>query len=195
MENKNIYQKLAQAKFDLSLIDFKKSGYNDHLKFHYHELKDFLPHITKVCNEIGLVTKFDITEEFNEASALFREVATLVLTDIDSKDSLTYNIPTADVKNSNPIQGLGGKITYCRRYLNQITFDISEADSIENQPKSKDEVKPQLANDTQIKKIMEIVGDDIELGQKVLGKYKKTTYKEFTLNEASECIKLLQQAK
>lgn len=121
----SIYKKLAEARVKLQESDIKKSGVNQFAKFKYFELADFLPTINKINLELGLFTKFDIDE--------VSKIATLEITDMEKEESsITFTVPYAlsEIKGATSIQNIGGSITYLRRYLFVIAYEITENDEV-----------------------------------------------------------------
>lgn len=127
----NVYQKLAKVRDQLQDMDLKKSGKNDYSNFTYYELGDFLPPINKFCESEGLLTVFNLEE--NKAILSIINVE-------EPSEVIHFHSPTAKVEigaksdgtgGAQPIQNLGGKITYLRRYLLMTAFEIAESDIVE----------------------------------------------------------------
>ena len=167
----NIYQKLQKARVELQELDLKKSGKNTYSNFTYYELGDFLPAINKLCNKHGLFTKFNIVTN--------KRVEKAVLSVLDAEkpvDKLDFISNTAEVEigrkkdgrgGAQPIQNLGGKITYMRRYMLMTAFEMVESDRVE-------EVKRELTDEIpeeDVKKIKE--AKDFESLTKICGSLKK----------------------
>lgn len=123
----NIYQKLQEVRFIVSNSIGKKSGKNAYAGFEYFELKDFVPQTISALRDYGLTSLFNI----NSPTETCPEVATLTIT--DGKEYVVFSVPTADAtgKGQLPIQALGSKITYLRRYLYLIALDIVENDVVD----------------------------------------------------------------
>lgn len=122
----SIYKKLAEARVKLQETDIKKSGFNKFTNFKYFELADFLPTINKINLELGLCTKFDIDE--------VAKIATLEIFDMDKEDSsIIFTVPyvPSEIKGAIDIQKLGGSITYLRRYLFVIAYEITDRDVVD----------------------------------------------------------------
>ena len=77
----NIYAKLQKARVMLQGIDMSKSGLNKFAGFKYFELADFIPHVNKVMDEMGLCGIVSISEG----------VATLTIHDSESPDIITFS--------------------------------------------------------------------------------------------------------
>jgi hypothetical protein len=119
---KNITKKLATARVKLGQLKLKKSGKNAFAKFEYFELADFLPMINTINSELGLCTQFSMNET----------EATLKVIDTESDEVIEFRIPKVSAQmKADPIQILGGTITYLRRYLFLIAYEISENDSVD----------------------------------------------------------------
>lgn len=128
METRNVYQKFIKAKADFHNTTMTKSGENKFSKFKYFELGDIIPVAIKCLTENGLVSETTFT----------KETASLIITNVDTPSekiefSLDLTEAVLDLKGSQAIQGLGAKITYIRRYLLQIAFDIIEQDAIDKE--------------------------------------------------------------
>ena len=121
MAEKNLKQKLQEARMLLKEENITKSGKNSFTKVGYYTLQDILPPITRVCHKVGMtpLVTFD------------KEVATLTIYDWDSDEILTATSPMVEQKDSkmNEIQILGSLETYQRRYILQNVFDIVEEDN------------------------------------------------------------------
>lgn len=120
-----VYKKLAQARATLAKKNFPKSGVNKHQNFEYYELRDFMPDILQVCNEVGICGHIWFTSE----------EALLEIVDVDDGSAIIFREPVSSLilpqKNPQPIQNLGGLKTYHRRYLWMDAMEISENDSVD----------------------------------------------------------------
>jgi len=132
---KNLYQKLSEVRVDLQDLGLKKTGKNQTIS--YYELGDFLPAVNALCNKKGLFTRFNIIND--------RRTEKAVLTVFNSEkpeEKVSFVSPTADVElpRGQKIQGLGAKITYMRRYMLMMAFEIVESDIV-------DSINKELAGD------------------------------------------------
>ena len=138
MKMNNLYQKLANARVDLQEMKLKKSGKNDYSNYSYYELGDFLPAINALCKKYGLFTKFNVISDKGTEKAVLT-----VLNGEKPEEKTDFVSPTAEVRigakwedgkqtgGADPIQNLGGKITYMRRYMLINAFEIVESDSVD----------------------------------------------------------------
>lgn len=129
--NLNVYQKLIMAREKFLMSDINQSGKNMQLSFKYFELKDIVPTVTHIFNEIGLIAIDTFTDT----------MATLTIVNTDKPDeTIPFTMPfnqiapivsNAGKQVTNDMQALGSSVTYMRRYLYQIAMDICVNDEIE----------------------------------------------------------------
>lgn len=121
MSDKNIYQKIQQVRVDLSKKDLKSTGKADGFK--YFQLKDFVPELNELLMEHNLLTRFSMssTHAWVDVIASKDEV---VRFEIDKEE--------AKIDGLLEIQNKGATVTYLKRYVLSIAFDILEEDQVEN---------------------------------------------------------------
>lgn len=129
-----VYKKLAEARIELQSLKLKKTGVNKYSGFTYYELGDYLPAINEICAKKGIATQFSIIPgEY--------EKAVLQVVDTDSGETVDFISPTAEARigvkkdgtgGADPIQNLGGKITYMRRYMLMTAFEMVESDMVDS---------------------------------------------------------------
>lgn len=144
----NIYQKLQTARIELQNMKLKKTGFNNYSNYQYYELSDFLPAVNTLCNKHGLFTRFNIISNHGTEKA----VLTILNTE-KPEEKVDFVSPTAEVEigrkkdgsgGAEPIQNLGGKTTYMRRYMFITAFEIVESDIVEKvNEQTKDELSPE----------------------------------------------------
>ena len=157
MENNNLYAKLNVIRLELSK-DLQKSGKNTYSKYDYFQLKDFMPKAIELCNREGVFTKFWIEKEamqlpsrkttqnvvnengevtgtviVEEENFQYVEYAYLRVIDVETGDEELFKKETREcqVQAAQPIQNLGSKSTYMKRYMYIDVFEINENDAIE----------------------------------------------------------------
>lgn len=157
--NNNLYAKLNVVRVELSK-SLEKSGTNSYSKYNYFQLKDFMPRALELCNEQGLFTKFWIDKEKielpskkttqhifddngerkseivnEEDNFQYIEYAYVLVVDVESGEQELFKKETREVtlQASQPIQNLGGKSTYMKRYMYMDVFEINENDSVEEE--------------------------------------------------------------
>jgi hypothetical protein len=137
---KNIYQKVAWIRYELVKLNLKKSGKNTYSNFTYFELSDFLPEVNRLMADAGVTTRYYIDLRGGEPP---REEAVLEVINVDDpEDKMVFFSETANVEigkkrdgsgGADPIQNLGGKHTYLRRYLHIIAWELVEADEVDRE--------------------------------------------------------------
>ena len=120
----NIYEKLQAVRVELAKQGIKKGKKNTYAGYSYYELADFLPQIQELCQKHKVTPLFTV-DGTN---------ATLSIHDMEKPDaSISFAIPMsqAQLKACHPVQNLGAVLTYERRYLYMIAFELVEADVLE----------------------------------------------------------------
>ena len=213
-EPMNVFQKLIKARAQFLNDGVEKSGKNMNIGFKYFELTDIVPSVTKIFEEIGLVSVVNFTND----------TATMTLINCDSPEetvefSAPFNqiapiISNAGKAVTNEMQALGSSITYMRRYLYMIAMDIVENDEIEPQikndaptaapkapatPEQRQEVKQELtapadnASELQIKglkKVLKELKDKDPSKEEMIAKIAVET-QGFTVISKSDCEALI----
>ena len=121
----NVYEKIQQVRVELQNLGLNKSGKNKFAGYTYFELSDFLPAINQLCKDHKLMTHISFT----------REEATLTIVNAEAPDEkVIYTSPMyeAVLKGAHPIQNAGAVITYQRRYLMMLAFEIVECDALDS---------------------------------------------------------------
>lgn len=151
----------------------EKSGYNDHKKYKYFELSDFLPEINEIQEEYNTLTLFSVD----------KEKATLRVVDCDDiTQELTFDIPIAEltIQGANTIQNIGGLTTYCRRYLYMIAFEIAENDEFD--PAQQQPEPPVLyVDDVKIKVLKQKMEKKGVSDNQILERYHVSCFEELTV--------------
>ena len=190
----SIYKKIAEARVKLQDSKLTKSGFNKFANFKYYELADFLPSLNRINLELGICTKFELDTA--------GEKAILNIFDFDKpEEKITFDIPyiSSKVQGATDIQNLGGTITYLRRYLFLVAFEITDGDVIDAQdpdkPKAPEGNKPQKdkpATQNQLSKIFTTAGE-LKIGKTdlecvIFKDYAVKDMKELTTAQASKII-------
>ena len=140
-----LFKKIQHVRVELQQKELKKTGYNKFSDFYYFELGDFLPQINELCLKYNLFTYEDITTE----------MARITVVDLDKlENTFELTIPTAEVelKGANKIQSLGGLLTYARKYLYMLMFEIIESDPVDAET-GKPEAKSKGKKETETKSV------------------------------------------
>lgn len=191
-ETQNIYQLMTAARAALTELELKKSGKNKHTNASYYELGDFMPAINKLNSKHGITTHFNIYPKRGDR----QEVAVLkVMRSADPKDCMVWATPTAEVslQGGQPIQNLGGKHTYMRRYMYMEAYEISEGDAVDAQEKEDTSVLDPISQGKidQAKTHEELVAVCAELKKELGAEYQKPLVAYYTKrkNEINEQFK------
>lgn len=134
-KNKNVLERLLDARVMFMAKHLKKSGKNMQQEYTYFELEDIVPLATKIFQQmriVGVVNTSDTT-------------ASMTIYNIDNtEDVITFTLPMAindpiiSSRTGNAVttkmQSIGASITYIRRYLYMVALDIVEHDAIEMTP-------------------------------------------------------------
>ena len=120
---KNIKAKLQEARVRLQQTSLQKSGENAFARFKYYELKDFMPAVNSIFNDLGICSNFSIEDG----------VATLEIMDVEEDESIKFTSPVTnvDLKGCTAIQGIGAMHTYMKRYLYLNALEIVENDILD----------------------------------------------------------------
>ena len=153
----SIYAKLAQARVKLQKENLKKTGNNR--SFKYFELKDFLPRVNEIFDELKMCAVVRYSSE----------LATLTIYDCEKDESIEFTSPMVQkaLPSGTEIQNLGAIQTYQRRYL-YLTPEKTEQKKQESQ-KRYNESTQQNVNSTQDKSIL----DKLKAGLKECGNKKE----------------------
>ena len=129
----SIYAKLAQARVKLQKENLKKTGNNR--SFKYFELKDFLPRVNEIFDELKMCAVVRYSSE----------LATLTIYDCEKDESIKFTSPMVQkaLPSGTEIQNLGAIQTYQRRYLYLTALEIVEDDLVDSIPPEKTEQKKQ----------------------------------------------------
>lgn len=129
----SIYAKLAQARVKLQKENLKKTGNNR--SFKYFELKDFLPRVNEIFDELKMCAVVRYSSE----------LATLTIYDCEKEESIEFTSPMVQkaLPSGTEIQNLGAIQTYQRRYLYLTALEIVEDDLVDSIPPENTEQKKQ----------------------------------------------------
>ena len=189
----NIYQKIQSVRTELVNLNLKKTGKNTYSNFTYYELGDFLPSLNRLMDKYEIMTRFVIQSKGNNSP----EKAVLeVFNSSKPEERVVFYSGTAEVfigqkkdgsGGAEPIQNLGGKITYMRRYLLMIAFEIVESDWVDD--KSRKESSEKALDEVSVKKVNEAKNIDElakvcrEIKTKKGSKYQKALMNLYTVRK------------
>lgn len=124
METKNVHQKYSEAVEKFHELKMDKSGKNNHMKFNFFELADFLPHILKIERGLGLKSHVTFPEDR----------AQLIMVNLnDPADKIVFDsrMGKSNLPKAHDVQNLGSSHTYMRRYMYVLAYDILEKDGLD----------------------------------------------------------------
>lgn len=133
----NIHRRILNISAKFKNLKIKKSGYNKFSGFNYFELSDIQPVLIDLMLEEGVGAIYSIDEKVAEATFINLD---------DPKDRATFKVPMgeANLKGTQDMQNKGACITYARRYLLLLAFNIVEPDqldAVQGDPRFKNESK------------------------------------------------------
>ena len=156
----SLKSKINEIRYELSK-KMSKSGKNIYSNYDYFQLKDFMPQALELFNEKGIYTEFylsrdkyempsktTISRTFNEDGTVANEVevkeenwewkefAHLIVINLENEDDvieLTKETANVQLQASQPIQNLGGRSTYMKRYMYMDLLEINENDKVEEE--------------------------------------------------------------
>ena len=124
----SVMKKLSMARKMLVTAGIEKSGDNAFKNTKYFELSDFLPKINTVSADLGLLNVVTFAKDGSEAY--------LTVYDTESDGSVVFSCPMryvsiSDKTDAREIQGVGATVTYIRRYLYMLAYEIAETDILD----------------------------------------------------------------
>jgi hypothetical protein len=170
----NVYVKLQKARFDISQVELKKSGNNQHLKFGYFELQDFIPIANKIFDSLGLIGVTDFSDE---------KLAKLKVINTEKhEEEIVFSVEKSDagLRSGTPIQNTGAQQTYLRRYLWVQALELTENDVIDT-----------LGCDEKITQADANKQRAVSADKKQSEVYKETLRTAFSLNELRAAYKAI----
>ena len=150
----SVFKKLSKARVMLQQVEMTKSGNNKFAGYKYFELADFMPHINRIFDELGLCGYV----------SFYKEEAILQIVDVDAPETnsivITSPMAEASLKGCHPVQNLGAAETYQRRYLWVTALEIVEHDALDSSEPVKQvdltDFESALESATDLKNLMEI---------------------------------------
>lgn len=210
----NAYQKLIKARTEFLNSYVEQTGKNMNLSFKYFELKDIVPTVTKIFNDVGLVAIVNFTDTVASLNIVNTDTPEETIEFLAPFNQIQPIISNSGKQVTNDMQALGSSITYMRRYLYLISMDICVNDEIEPTisnndtakskapatPAQRAEVKEELTspNDNAtplqirgLKKVLKDLRDKDTSKEEMIAKIAIET-KGFTEISKSDCEKLIE---
>jgi len=180
----NIYLKIQMCRVELQAMNLRKTGKNKFAGFSYYTLEDITPTLN------NLLLKYRLASEIS----FNNQIGRLKLVNIDNtQETLIFEAPMreAEQKGCNSVQNLGATITYMRRYLYLIAFDIVEYDTFDAITG-----RPGLDNRTNnIHQDIDYIERNLtqEQKSKMYAKYKVNNLSELSADIITACVKKIKQ--
>lgn len=153
----SMHSKLMKARIDFARADVKKAGINRHIEYMYFTLPDIVPVVLELQSKYQFVINMRVDETQSGGTMFIADVINL----LDPNDVISFTAPFVvpdsmiSGKTGNPLttktQNVGSAITYMRRYLYMLVFDIVEMDFMEEEA-GKPEVESKRPASTEVKK-------------------------------------------
>lgn len=130
----SLSERLSLLKAELATREIPKSGENKFAGYRYHELQDFLP----IVNELNAKYGIDDTVYFDkENGQVIIELRSTHNEDKVKRVSLPYVEAEMLAKGGAPstidaIQRMGSTVTYNRRYIYMLAYNITESDAVDS---------------------------------------------------------------
>lgn len=161
--NLKVLKKIQQARVEWLKELREKSAKNSHFRNTYFTLKDILPPVTKIFNELRLYSHFN----------LYKDHGALVIVDLESGEREKYILPIQNIASNFTMQNIGAVNTYTKRYLYMNALEIEEnEDVIERDNTDNNPLVPKLSKEELINNITSV------LDEKKLETWLKTAKKE-----------------
>lgn len=176
----NIYQKIAKLRYEVSAANLKKSGNNKFAGYMYYELADFMPLVTKLENELGLLSTFSLKDNIGVLEVVNAEKP-------EEKIIFTVNSAEANMKGMLEIQKIGAETTYVKRYVYINYTNLTESDSVDRQDVKPDKTKEVFDGAAKIAEISDLLGNDESKIEQWL-KHFNVTAQNITLEVADNII-------
>lgn len=194
----SLFKKLQTVRCEVNKKCTKKTGKNQY--FSYFQLEDFLGVANEEFKNVGLTPIFTIeyvamatsqtqSETINTTIIENKEMAFLRIFN-DEGQAISFQVPTANAKlnSNNPIQELGAKMTYLKRYLYMNALELSEGDIVDASHEEKTEAK---ATEKQIELIKQLGQEKKAWLKGYLAKNNLKSLGELSVKQASEVIGML----
>lgn len=127
-EKLQLLNKVTRAKRMLRKRNIRQSGFNGHGRYHYFELKDIIPHIEEVFDELGLGSYYDFDDD---CALLFIYDQETMYEHSWYTPIKTPSMPENKVDTGVHMKAIQSTQTYARRALWLQALDILEPNVIE----------------------------------------------------------------
>lgn len=140
-EEKNVLQRLLEARETIAKTPIKKEGSNKFSNYDYFTPSQVTALVIDASIKHGILSTFKAVQKDDVIQGF------LTVTNIhDKEDFVEFTIPTSvpDIKATSSTQKLGGMVTYTQRYLEMLAFGISDNNlDLDSQDNRGAKVEPQ----------------------------------------------------
>lgn len=119
--NKNIYQRIFDAKKYIASSSTKKAGRNTFSKYEYFTPEQIESLVISACEKNGIDFHFSLLQD---SIGLYGKVTVVNLDNPTEQVNYELRTEVPEIKATNRTQQYGGAMTYCRRYMLQNIFSI-----------------------------------------------------------------------
>ncbi len=131
----NVHERLLNARVEIANKDIRKTGINRYTEFTYFTLEDITPPILEVSNNWRIAVTMGVTGNA-EYQEFYADVVNLDNPNDMIRLTSPFMIPDPKFNDKGNAlnartQDVGSALTYMRRYLLMLTFDIIEGDALE----------------------------------------------------------------
>lgn len=118
----SVYSKLQKVRVEMLDSKIEKTGINKYADFKYFEIGDFIGLSNRLMNKHGLCPVFNLTNDR----------ASLVIYETEGEGKISFYTPIDVAMNGKvtPIQDIGARHTYAKRYLYLNALELEENDPV-----------------------------------------------------------------
>jgi len=120
---KNIYQKLVEARAIIAEAKPTKDGENEYSKFDYFTPEAVEKLVSSACAKVGAVCICDL---FADEQGLYQHLKFINLEKLDEVITCVLRTKQASITATNETQQMGGTDTYSERYIKMKFFCIKD---------------------------------------------------------------------
>ena len=150
-----IYEKLLNARQEIMKKDIKAD--TPAFNFKYIDMPQVMTVVNTACANAKIIHTTTFENGF----------ATLTVTNVEKpEEKIAFTVPASvdmvHINDKQPIQNLGGLVTYTTRYLLMLAFGISEHDEVEEIASYTSNIKPEKKDKKEEKKAPKYSEDEMK---------------------------------
>ena len=151
IEEMSIYERIGYVRVEVQRRAKKKSGKGMNGSSYFQQ-KDFLPIANEVFAKYKLLPLFNISGYY-EGDKYIEEATLTVYDSLDPNKATIWCTPTANANMPNPIQALGAKHSYLKRYLYLNALELAEYDMVEQKAVAEQSTNPYGTSSRQVEEL------------------------------------------